>query len=144
MMNNMFFESKSKYAFDETVEKLSNIIVEAGWRVTHTHDLKETMRKNGFDVLPAKVIELCNPGYAYRILSADELRIYGNMMPCRISVHEKADGKTYVTNELGPVCFADWWSTGRSYERCVSRCRRLCGANCRMKKTGVLITSAPV
>ncbi|HHV85587.1 MAG TPA: DUF302 domain-containing protein [Petrimonas sp.] len=97
MMNNMFFESKSKYAFDETVEKLSNIIVEAGWRVTHTHDLKETMRKNGFDVLPAKVIELCNPGYAYRILSADELRIYGNMMPCRISVHEKADGKTYVS-----------------------------------------------
>lgn len=97
MMNNMFFESKSKYAFDETVEKLSNIIVEAGWRVTHTHDLKETMRKNGFDVLPAKVIELCNPGYAYRILSADELRIYGNMMPCRISVHEKTDGKTYVS-----------------------------------------------
>lgn len=97
MMNNMFFESKSKYAFDETVEKLSNIIVEAGWRVTHTHDLKETMRKNGFDVLPAKVIELCNPEYAYRILSADELRIYGNMMPCRISVHEKADGKTYVS-----------------------------------------------
>ncbi len=34
MMNNMFFESKSKYAFDETVEKLSNIIVEAGWRPT--------------------------------------------------------------------------------------------------------------
>ena len=96
-MDNMFFESKSKYGFDETVEKLNGIIAEAGWRVTHTHDLKETMTKNGFEVLPVKVIELCNPKYAYRLLSADELRIYANMMPCRLSVHEKADGKTYVS-----------------------------------------------
>ncbi|MDO5665752.1 MAG: DUF302 domain-containing protein [Bacteroidia bacterium] len=96
-MDNMFFESKSKYAFNETVEKLNNIIVEAGWRVTHTHDLKETMRKNGFEVLSVKVIELCNPKYAHRMLSIDELRIYSNMMPCRISVYEKADGKTYVS-----------------------------------------------
>ncbi len=96
-MDKMFFESKSRYAFDETVERLDNIIAEAGWRVTHTHDLQETMRKNGYEVLPVKVIELCNPKYAYRMLSADELRIYGNRMPCRISVHEKADVKTYVS-----------------------------------------------
>lgn len=96
-MDNMFFESKSKYGFDETVKKLSDIIAENGWRVTHTHDLKETMTKNGFEVLPVKVIELCNPKYAYRMLSVDELRIYSNMMPCRLSVYEKADGKTYVS-----------------------------------------------
>jgi uncharacterized protein (DUF302 family) len=40
IMDKMFFESKSRYAFDETVERLNNIIAEAGWRVTHTHDLK--------------------------------------------------------------------------------------------------------
>ncbi len=96
-MDKMFFESKSRYAFDETVERLNTIIAEAGWHVTHTHDLKETMNKNGYEVLPVKVIELCNPKYAHRMLSADELRIYANMMPCRISVHEKADGKTYVS-----------------------------------------------
>lgn len=96
-MENMFFESESKFGFDETVEKLSNIIAEGGWRVTHTHDLKETMRKNSFEVHPVKVIELCNPKYAYRLLSVDELRIFSNMMPCRISVYEKADGKTYVS-----------------------------------------------
>ncbi len=96
-MDNMFFESKSKYGFDETVKKLSDIIADNGWRVTHTHDLKETMNKNGFEVHPVKVIELCNPKYAYRMLSVDELRIYSNMMPCRLSVYEKADGKTYVS-----------------------------------------------
>ncbi|MDO5523194.1 MAG: DUF302 domain-containing protein [Bacteroidia bacterium] len=96
-MDNMFFESKSKYSFDETVEKLNEVIAEAGWRVTHTHDLKETMTKNGFEVNPVKVIELCNPKYAYRLLSADELRIFSNMMPCRLSVYEKNDGRTYVS-----------------------------------------------
>ena len=96
-MEQMFFESKSKYGFEETVEKLSEIILESGWKVTHTHDLQETMKKNGLDVAPVKVIELCNPKYAYRLLSDDELRIYSNMMPCRLSVYEKADGKTYVS-----------------------------------------------
>lgn len=96
-MEQMFFESKSKFGFDETVEKLSEIILENGWKVTHTHDLKETMKKNGLEVAPVKVIELCNPQYAYRLLSDDTLRIYSNMMPCRLSVYEKADGKTYVS-----------------------------------------------
>lgn len=96
-MKDMFFESKSKYDFDKTVLKLTEVVVESGWRVTHTHDLKETMNKNGFEVHPVKVIELCNPKYAYRLLSADDLRIFSNMMPCRISVYEKADGKTYVS-----------------------------------------------
>lgn len=93
----MFIESKSKYGFDKTIEKLNEIIVASGWRVTHTHDLKETMTKNGFEVLPVKVIELCNPQYAHRLLSVDALRIYSNMMPCRMSVYEKADGFTYVS-----------------------------------------------
>lgn len=96
-MNEMFFESKSRFGFDETVAKLVEIIVGSGWRVTYEHDLKETMNKNGLAVLPVKVIELCNPPYAYRLLSDDELRIYSNMMPCRISIYEKEDGKTYVS-----------------------------------------------
>jgi uncharacterized protein (DUF302 family) len=61
------------------------------------HDLQEKMRKNGKEVNPVKVIELCKPDYAYRLLSEDTLRIYSNMMPCRISVYEKEDGKTYVS-----------------------------------------------
>lgn len=96
-MEQMFFETKSKYGFDETVEKLSEIIAENGWKVTYTHNLQETMKKNSLEVAPVKVIELCNPKYAYRLLSDDALKIYSNMMPCRLSVYEKTDGKTYVS-----------------------------------------------
>jgi len=93
----MFYESKSAYGFDDTISKLSDIIIKSGWKVSYIHDLQETMKKNGVEVAPVKVIELCNPNYSYRILSDDKLRIYSNMLPCRISVYEKADGKTYVS-----------------------------------------------
>lgn len=96
-MEQMFFENLSSYDFDTTVSKLSDVIGENGWKVIFIHDLQETMRKNGKDVLKVKVIELCKPDYAYQILSKDDLRIYANMMPCRISIYEKADGKTYVS-----------------------------------------------
>ena len=96
-MNDFFFESTSRFNFDDTVAKLTEVIVAGGWRVTHIHDLRETMNKNGFEVLPIKVIELCKPAYAFKILSDDEQRIYSNMMPCRISVYQKADGVTYIS-----------------------------------------------
>ncbi|MFA6701693.1 MAG: DUF302 domain-containing protein [Dysgonamonadaceae bacterium] len=96
-MEKMFYENKSAYGFDDTISRLSDIIVKSGWKVSYIHDLQDTMRKNGVEVASVKVIELCNPNYSYRILSDDTLRIYSNMLPCRISVYEKADGKTYVS-----------------------------------------------
>lgn len=96
-MEQIFFENRSRFGFEETVDRLSEIIVEGGWRVLHIHDLQETMRKNGKDVVPVKVIELCKPDHAYRLLSDDHLRLYSNMMPCRIAVYEKDDGGTYVS-----------------------------------------------
>jgi uncharacterized protein (DUF302 family) len=96
-MNQLFFETKSKYGFDETVQKLSEIVSGSGWKLIHVHDLQETMRKNGRDVLPVKVIEICKPDYAYRLLSEDDQRVYSNMMPCRVSVYEKEDGQTYLS-----------------------------------------------
>jgi uncharacterized protein (DUF302 family) len=40
-MNEFFFESKSRFDFEETVSKLSEIIVSGGWKVIYTHDLEE-------------------------------------------------------------------------------------------------------
>lgn len=96
-MKDMFQETRSKYDFGETLQRLNEIITVTGWRITHTHDMQETMIKNDYTVLPLKVIELCNPSYAYRILSEDDLRLFSSMMPCRISVYEKEDGHTYIS-----------------------------------------------
>ncbi len=96
-MDQLFFESKSRYSFDETLSKLNGIILEGGWKIVHQHDLQEIMKKNGKDIISVNVIELCKPDYAYRLLSDDSLRIYSNMLPCRISVYKKTDGNTYLS-----------------------------------------------
>ena len=96
-MENLFLEVQSAYNFDQTVQKLTETILSAGWKVTHVHDLQETMRKNQFDVLPVKVMELCKPAYSVKLLRGDAERLYSSMMPSRISVYDKSDGNTYVS-----------------------------------------------
>ncbi|MDD4991966.1 MAG: DUF302 domain-containing protein [Paludibacter sp.] len=96
-MENMFLEYQSKYAFDETIEILAETISNGGWKISIIHDLQQTLKNNSIDVLPLKVIELCNPKYSSQILKESDLRIYSAMMPCRISVYEKADGKVYIS-----------------------------------------------
>jgi uncharacterized protein (DUF302 family) len=99
----LMIESPSCFDFNTTLDSLSDIILDNGWRITMIHDLQETMKKNGKEVLPVKVIEVCNPDLAFQILSKDEVRDFSPMLPCRISVYEKTDSKTYVARMNIPV-----------------------------------------
>lgn len=94
---NMFIEYSSIYDFEQTIEKLSTEILNGGWKISVTHDLQGTLNKSGIEVLPVKVIELCNPKLASQILKGSETRIYSSMLPCRISVYQKEDRKTYIS-----------------------------------------------
>lgn len=133
MNNNFFIESKSKYGFDETVDKLNEVIAAGGWRVLHTHNLQETMKKNGYDdVLQTKVIELCNPKLAYQLLSDDLMRIYSNMMPCRMSVYEQDDGATYISRMNTKMLAAQIGGKvqevmGGAFEQAEDFCDEVCG-----------------
>ena len=102
----MFFENRSKYGFEETINQLTELVPENEWKIIQILDLQETMRKNGKDVLPVKVVEMCKPDYAYQLLSEDSQRIYSNMMPCRVSVYEKSDGNTYISR-MNSAMFAE-------------------------------------
>ena len=93
----LFFENQSKYGFDETVEKLKAEVEKKTWKLTAIHDLQQTMKTYGKDVLPVKVFAVCHPKHSSRILEKDEERIVSCMMPCRVSVYAKSDGKTYIS-----------------------------------------------
>lgn len=105
-MATMFFENRSRYDFEETINQLSELVPENEWKIIQILDLQETMKKNGKEVLPVKVVEMCKPGYAYQLLSDDSQRIYSNMMPCRVSVYEKSDGNTYISR-MNSAMFAE-------------------------------------
>ncbi|HRS23894.1 MAG TPA: DUF302 domain-containing protein [Paludibacteraceae bacterium] len=96
-MEEFFLEKKSKFSFNKTITEFTNIVQEGGWKVVYVHDLQETMARNNKEVLPVKVLELCSPSHAYSILGKDEWRTFSSMMPCRISIYEKSDGNTYVS-----------------------------------------------
>ena len=96
-MDNMFIENKSKFSLEETLSKLTEAVGKSDWKLIHTHNLQQLMHKNGHDVLPAQVMEICAPAFAFKLLSTDKERVYSNMMPCRLSVYEKSDGLTYVS-----------------------------------------------
>ena len=96
----VMIEDRSRFGFAETVGQLSSLIVDKGWRITATHDLQATLKKNGKEVLPVSVIELCIPEHAYQILSKDEFRDVSPMLPCRISVYEKQDGNNAFAHKM--------------------------------------------
>lgn len=92
----MMKEDVSRYDFDTTVEVFEEKLKEAGWSVLVVHDMQETLRGHGHDVLGVKIFELCSARYSAEILTLDDERIVSPLMPCRVSVYEKSDGKTYI------------------------------------------------
>ncbi len=93
----MLKEAESKYNFEQSVAVFEKTALDMGWKIPTVHDMKETMDNFGKDVRSAKVFELCHPEHAYEILKLDDERIVSSMMPCRVSIYEKSDGKTYVS-----------------------------------------------
>ena len=94
----MILENESKFSsFDETVAKFEESVKEHNWKIPTTHDLQKTMAKFGKDVRAVKVIELCHPDHAGKILEKSDERIVSSLMPCRIAIYEKSDGKIYIS-----------------------------------------------
>jgi uncharacterized protein (DUF302 family) len=95
--NRLIIEQLSPYDVATTVEKLIEAAIKMEWQNPATHDLQESLAKSGKEVKPVKVIEICKPEYSGTMLEMSDERIVSVMMPCRISVYEKADGKTYIS-----------------------------------------------
>lgn len=96
-MNGTFIEDLSPFDFDSTIEILTAGIMRKSWKISHIYDLQKTMEAFGKVVLPIKVLSICHPKHSSRILEKDSERIISPMMPCRISVYEKHNGKTYIS-----------------------------------------------
>lgn len=101
----MFSVNESKYDFNRTTEMLTQKTIENNWKMPHQYDLQQIMANNGFTVKPVTVFSICKPDIAVRILDKDNDRHIAAMMPCRIAVYEKSNGKTYISR-INPGLFA--------------------------------------
>ena len=99
----MLMEGISKFDFSTTIDKLNSTVIDSGWKIPAVHDLQNTIKNFGKDILPIKVLEICHPKHSGRLLELDDERIVSTFMPCRISVYEKSDGKVYISRLNGAL-----------------------------------------
>jgi len=98
-------EIKSPYDFEKTVSVMSERInTKEGWHVTDVIDQNlETTMNGGYPIGNYKIIKYCSGSYSAEMLSADDMKKIGNMMPKTFAVYEKSDGQVYVSTMNGAV-----------------------------------------
>lgn len=94
----MFREVPSPFGVEETVARIQQNIQNAGngWSLSGLRNAAKPIEADGGNVLPVLMIEACSTKYSAPILTDDSLRFLSNLMPCKISVYKKNDGKTYI------------------------------------------------
>jgi len=93
----MVVETESPHDFQKTIELINVEAKKLDWKVPKVYRLCDSLRKDGFEVRPVAVVELCKPEYAATLLSDDATRLVSSFMPCRISVYERGDGSVVVS-----------------------------------------------
>jgi uncharacterized protein (DUF302 family) len=90
----MYYIVETEKSFNQASINLEAAVVRNGFGILHIHDLGATLRSKGIAFNEeCKIFEVCNPGQAAKVLSAD-MRL--NMaLPCRISVFTEK-GKTKI------------------------------------------------
>ncbi len=90
----MYYIVETEKSLKQASTDLEATVKRNGFGVLHIHDLGTTLRSKGIAFEEqCKVFEVCNPGQAAKVLSAD-MRL--NMaLPCRISVFTE-NGRTKI------------------------------------------------
>lgn len=95
----MIKENLSPYPFDKTVDVIVDNAQAQKWSVPKVYDFQALLIEKGEeDPGKIKVVKLCKASIASKMLTPDDSKYVGAMMPCSIAVYEKQDGKTYVSS----------------------------------------------
>ena len=94
----MFTERVSPFGMEETVARIQGNIQanKNGWVLSGLRNPARAVQADGGNVLPVMMVEACSTKYSKPILLDDKQRILAILMPCKISVYKKNDGKVYI------------------------------------------------
>jgi uncharacterized protein (DUF302 family) len=94
----MFTEYESPFTVEETTARIQQNIQEAGngWSLSGLRNPIKPLQAEGMNALPVLLIEACSTKYSGPILKDDDVRFLSLLMPCKIAVYKKNDGKVYI------------------------------------------------
>ena len=98
----MFSERVSPFGVEETIARIQHNIANnpelkaKGWSLSGLRNPAKAVQADGSNVLPVMMIEACSTQYSQPILQEDTVRFLSILMPCKISVYKKNDGKVYI------------------------------------------------
>lgn len=94
----VFEEYESPFTVEETVARIQHNVEAAGngWSLSGLRYPTRPLEAEGINALPVMLIEACSTRYSGPILKDDKVRFLALLMPCKIGVYKKSDGKVYI------------------------------------------------
>jgi uncharacterized protein (DUF302 family) len=94
----MFSEVQSPFGMEETVARVQHNIQDTGngWALSGIRNPAKAVQSDGGNVLPVMMVEACSTRYSGPILKEDSVRFLSILMPCKVSIYKKNDGKVYI------------------------------------------------
>jgi uncharacterized protein (DUF302 family) len=96
----MFNETVSPFGMEETIARIQHNIQgltkEKGWTLSGLRNPGRAVQADGGNTLPVMMVEACSTKYSKPILNDDKVRFLSILMPCKVSVYKKSDGKVYI------------------------------------------------
>lgn len=94
----MFNERVSPFGMEETIARIQHNIQDTGggWALSGLRNPGRAVQQDGGNTLPVMMIEACSTKYSKPILNDDSVRFLSILMPCKVSVYKKNDGKVYI------------------------------------------------
>ncbi len=92
-----YYNSKEvSYSFDETINKVQEVLKEQGFGVLSDIDVQATLKKKiDVDFRKYRILGACNPPFAHQALTAEPN--IGVLLPCNVVVQENEAGKVEVS-----------------------------------------------
>jgi len=90
-----YFSTILDCGFEEAESKAIVALKEKGFGMISEIDMRQKLNeKLGVEIQKYKILGMCNPGFAYKALQAEEK--IGTMLPCNVLVIDKGNGKTEI------------------------------------------------
>ena len=90
-----YFNKKVNLTFDQTIEKITDLLKQEGFGILTEIDVKATIKKKlNIDFRNYRILGSCNPPFAYKALQSEDK--IGTMLPCNVIIQELEDNRVEV------------------------------------------------